>query len=173
MPLPCRINHEMEILPWSWDAGINKIWHLHRTPFKWPLHWDTNDLFWSVFLTLCFIFDMLDQALKWYTKVSSAVLFPHLKSGQGALLCLEDVQAADRGQCDCMCLSKRSRFTFPLIWFRSCHGFKFLLQHSFASKCHLPLSSSSFFLVSLFDFSSVPSSLSLEPGWKETESCVL
>lgn len=59
-------------LPRPWGTGINKIRRLlHQAAFKWPLDWDTIELFWSVFLTLCFIFDMLNQALKWYTQVSS------------------------------------------------------------------------------------------------------
>lgn len=58
---------------------------------------------------------MLNLALEWHTKVSSDLLLPPPQPSPGALLSLEDVQAADTGQSDGMCLSKRRRLTFPLI----------------------------------------------------------
>lgn len=103
--------------------------------------------------------------------MSSAILFPHLKPGQAALLCLEDVQAPDLGRGDGNVFIQTQPFYFSSN-LTIVIGFKLLLQHSFAPKCHL----CRWFCFSFFLSHCLMSPLFLHPslwGLYKRKSCVL
>lgn len=69
-----------------------------------------------------------------YAQVGSKTIYwnySYLKARKSSL-CLEDVQAADRTQCDHMCLSKCSCFSFSLIYCKT-----FVRQHAFCFLSHI------------------------------------